>query len=127
MDNPRVVEGNPHFPITLPTMLTFRVTAGGCTNLAARVSIQANDTSIPQDNDFDDTAVALSWPAGNAEAKTVTVRVNPDVAGERDEDIALHVCHATALVQPHGGLGTIINDDGGPHRSDQGDSGFVCK
>lgn len=113
IDSPRVWEGTPG-RTNDPTPLVFHVTTTGC--LARAAAVEAHTIGQYKNNgDFVGVNTTLAWPAGNGDAKTITVSVNKDAIVEHDEGVHIGFCYDSSLVKLSTplGPGIILNDDPG--------------
>ena len=103
-------EGN-----TGTTDFTFTITrSGGSTGTSKITYATADDTATSPSDYTAITATTLTFTAGQT-SKTVTVKVNGDVADEDDEAFDVNLSNpVNAIIDTGTGVGTITNDDGPP-------------
>lgn len=109
IDDVQVVEGD-----SGTSTFVFTVTRSGLTNRSSAVSFTTVGNTANSASDFQSTSGMLSFAVGEV-AKTIVVTVNGDTIPEQDETFYVDL----AIVDngefgDSRGVGTIVNDDGGP-------------
>ncbi len=117
----------PEGSVTPPanTSFSFSVTLSAVSGHDVTVQYQtANGTAIAPGDYTAKALTTLTWNAGNASPKTVTVNVKKDALAEPDETFLLNLLNPThaTIDAPAYGLGTIQNDDGAPPQLSIGDA-----
>jgi hypothetical protein len=117
-------EGSSTATPTAYTHFIFTVTSSGCSLAAGRVHYGTEDVTAVAGKDFIDQSGTLVFTSGDMSAKTIDVRVYPDLRPEPDETFVVGLCVPLPLGQVGAtpetgtidigrtGTGTILDDDG---------------
>ena len=93
--------------------ITFTVTLSRTPTAPASVNFATADGTATG-ADYVNTAGTLTWAAGDAPAKTIQVKINPDREAEPDETFSVRLYGPSGATLASGGdvgTGTILNDD----------------